>query len=187
MLKLNPNMKREPFGGHHYPQYGMTFRGDTLGKVIIDLTAFRLNNNIPAGSPEQDVLNYYAEKFPYMVMADEDRSDSPQDRDYTLWRDWIYGAWRRPPKKFVSVKEASNRWEICLVCPMHRPTDWTKTDESRELSRRSFLLTRGVDTPAKLGYCRLHHCDLSAFVFIDGVKEFSAKKDGEELESCWVK
>ncbi len=189
MLKINQHMKREPFGGHHYTQYAMTFRGETFKEVVEKLSEFRVTNNIAIGNPEQDVLLFYAVHWPFMVKED---TDSPvaitEPNDYVGWRDWIYEAWRRPPKKSVVTKEASQRWDICLKCPMHRSINWIKNGEAKELAKRAFMLRRGIDIPKDLGYCLLHKADLGAFVFIDGAKEFSAKlKTADELPTCWVK
>ena len=61
-------------GGHHFHCYGLKFTGETLGEVVGKVSSYRLNNLIPMGRPEQEVLAYYADKFPWMVDAAEDET-----------------------------------------------------------------------------------------------------------------
>lgn len=186
-LALNKNQKREPYGGHHFVEQGITFKGDTFDEVIEKVADFRKNNNYPAGDPVQDVLIFYVKHWPYMVTDDlEPKEEVPIDTKYLEWRDWIYKVWQNPPKKFLTTKEAQDRWKVCETCPFNQKKDWAKSDESTELKRRQYLLTRGIAYPSFLGFCSLHRADLGVIVFTDQPVSLSSKKDGGHYEKCWV-
>src|SRR5258705_12465900 len=111
MLKLNLNSQRLPIGGHHFREKGYMMKGENLAEVVKKVEAFRLDNHHPIGNPEQDVLFYYAVHFPWIVIYDEE-PDPEFDSDYKDWRDWLHKTWMLPPKKMVTVKEASLRWDV---------------------------------------------------------------------------
>lgn len=188
MLRLNPDAKRAPFGGHHYPEHGMTFKGESFKEVLKDVADFRRNNNLPAGDPEQEVLFYYASKFPWMVRADHGAVEPPQVKSqYHEFRDWVHKTWRKPPVSSVTTKQARERWAVCEKCPFNVPYAFRETDESSELVRRSFLLRRGITVPSFLGFCALHKADLGAFSFFEDAKSYSSKKDSTQQPApCWV-
>lgn len=188
MLKLNPNQKRQPIGGHQFVEKGVTFTGDTFKEVVEKIYNFRTTNCLVLGDPEQDILVYYARNWPFMVMDDSVAIKTISPDRLFLWRQWIVEAWSKPPHKLVSGKEAAARWEICENCPFNKRLDWKETNETAELSRRAFLLRRGMTAPSFLGFCSLHNADLSVFTFIDNPEAFSKKKkDGEKVEGCWLK
>jgi hypothetical protein len=185
MLRLNPNSKKSPPGGHHYIEYGITFRGDTFKQVAEKLKDFRLHNNIPLGNPEQEILGFYAFSWPYLVKdASEVVEDEAPDQ-FKEWRKWVQETWKNPPKKIVTLKEASDRWAVCENCPFNQQFKHDETDESAEIARRAFLLRRGMSVPDFLGFCSCHGTDLSAFVFFQPAKGFSSNKEVQP-EGCWV-
>lgn len=187
MLELNKNQKRLPIGGHHYAEYGVTFKGETFAEVVADVEKFRVNNCITIGNPEQDVLFFYMKHWPYMVVEVVGVSGKPSSK-YENWRSWIQKTWKNPPQKTLVPKEAQERWDVCKGCKFNEIMNWEQTDESKEMMRRSFLLRRGVDVPKKIGYCSRHRCDLPFFVFIEEADKFSAKsKDCEAFAGCWIK
>lgn len=185
MLKLNTNAKRQPYGGHHYPEYGVTFKGETASEVIKQVAKFRLSNNIPAGDPEQDVLLYYAKNWPWLVKGSPFFRDTMVDADYDDWRAWIYDQWKNPGST-ITTKEASQRWEICAKCPFNKAFAWKATDEIGELKKRTFLLRRGVDIPLSLGFCARHRADLGVLTFLKEAEKFSKKKEKDNFEACWL-
>lgn len=188
MLKLNTAQQRLPLGGHHYHEYGVTFRGDTFQEVVEKLKSFRLNNNISYGDPEQEVLKFYASHWPYMVRTDREGTEKEEEpQDYQDWRKWTQTTWRNPPLKRITTREATDRWNACLGCKFNKPLDWEMSDESRELSRRIFILRRGLDAPSGVGYCSLHKCDLGVFGYIGDAEKYSTKNENEEQpKECWV-
>ena len=184
-LRLNAQAKRLPFGGHQYHAYGTAFRGETLKEVVKDLSNFRINNNIPIGDPEQDILTYYVEKWPWMV-RDGGRDAEEVPDTYSEWRESIYRIWKTPPKKMLATKEAATRWAICEKCPFNQPIPPSDSVESKELVRRSNLIKRGSDTPKDLGFCGLHKMDLGILSLIDPAKEVSIAEKGKSHPGCWV-
>ncbi len=142
---------------------------------------------IPVGDPDREILTYYLDKFPYMVELSE--TDYPADPEplYTKYRQWIQVVWSNPPRKMLTTKEASMRWDICKTCPFNVKKDWPSSKESEELSRRSFMLRLGIDVPKEIGFCSLHNADLSVLSFVDSPEKFSGKKkESEKPEPCWV-
>lgn len=187
ILKLNPYQKRQPIGGHHIIEHGVTFRGETAKEVAEKLRAFRISNAIPVGDPEQDVFTFYLMHWPFMVQEDETATAPKTSKDYENWRDWVTRTWAYPPRKMLTQKEAKDRWAICQKCPCNFAKKWEETPESAETTRRAYILRRGVDVPKDLGFCVLHKADLSVFTFIDNPKDFSTAKDTIALaKDCWV-
>lgn len=189
MLQLNKDQQRRPIGGHQYPENGLLVRGESFNEVKQKLTEYRINNHIPVGDPEQDILLHYAKNWPWMVKSDPNATPKQVSGQYTLYRQWIDETWRDPPAKMISVKEATDRWETCRGCPFNRSKTWFKTPESAELARRAFLLRKGADVPEDIGICSLHFfADLSVLSFVENAAHFvDVKKDSTKPEKCWVK
>lgn len=185
--RLKLNMKREPFGGHHFRENGATLKGDNFNDVVDLLTNFRLINGRPIGNPTQEVINYYAEKFPWMVEYDlSGEEDEPVNQEYEAWRDWVSSVWGKPQNKFITRKEASFRWEVCKKCPFNIGSTWTETKESTEFSRKSLLLKRGEKTPENMVFCSLHHADIGVASFLESPRDFSRKdKNKSDHPGCW--
>lgn len=186
MLKLNPDQQRNPIGGHQFHSHGTTFIGDTFFDVIKKLTEFRVTNLLPVGDPKQEVLQYYAEKWPYMVMIDENAVELKPSDDFDLWARWVGRAWRNPPKAIVTTKEAADRFATCKTCQFNKPFSWPSTPESKALEQRTYLLRKGYEAPKDCGFCDLHKADISVFCFLSAPDAFSEKKDTEPQASCWV-
>jgi hypothetical protein len=188
MYKLNSNQKRLPFGGHHfYEKDGHMFKGETFKEVADKLSGYRINNNIPVGDPEQEILRYYWMNFPWMVKDVLETRPVARNEDYDSWRGWVSRIWKSPPKKLVTRKEASIRWEACKECPFNIQKSWSETDESSELSRRAMLIRKGAEVPEYIGFCSLHGWDLSIATFADAPNSISdKKKDGANPDGCWV-
>jgi len=175
-----------PIGGHHFIEDGINMKGDTLEAVVRKITDYRINNSRPLGDPKQEVLQYYAINWPYMVEEDEIPSKPRIKNHLDTWMSWIRSQWAFPPQRIVTSKEAEPRWAICLKCP-HNITLQPETEEHRECMRKSFLLKRGVDTPKKLGFCSLHLFDISVASFLEAPAKVSGiGKDTAQPPSCWV-
>lgn len=186
MFELRENQMRLPFGGHHYPEPGLTIRGESFKEVVDQLGRFRINNGSPMGNPEQDVLVYYAKNFPWMVRESQDNPPVIHD-DFVTWRSSIHRMWRAANKKYVTKKEASLRWESCQKCPHNLHKAWPETEESKELERRALLLRRAEKIPEDLGTCGLHEFDLGVASFLDAPSQLSNKqKDIAQPGCCWV-
>ena len=188
MLKLKENSKKSPPGGHHYVEHRVTFKGESWTEVVKKVTDFRLHNNIPQGNPSQEVLNFYADNWPWLVKEDESAPEpEPAPSQYDLWRDWIYRTWKNPPKKLVTPTEAKARWAICSTCPMNEQFKFSESSESAELTRRTFLLRRGIESSEALAFCSCHKADLASFSFFDNAKEYSRMHHPiEKPDRCWV-
>lgn len=188
-LRLNNNQKRLPFGGHHFFENSMNhlLKGETFDDVVRQLTDLRINNNVPMGDPEQEILIFYAKNYPWMVKYDMESTGVEQlSPRYQAWRRFVYNTWNKPPQKVVSNKEAAMRQERCLSCPYNQPLDWDETDESSELTRRAFLLRRGANLSQDIGFCTLHESDLGILTLVENPESYSARnKDTPNYPGCW--
>lgn len=185
-LRLNKDQQRQPIGGHHFSENGQTFKDDTFGGVVKKLTGYRLTNGMPMGEPEQDVLLFYAQKWPFMVQ--EDYADPPPMNSDTItwWMAWIRKQWGKSRGRTITSKEAAIRWETCLKCP-HNIKIEPSSPEQKEMARKSFLLRAGQDVPKDLGFCALHRHDTSVAVFTEAPVQSSEKpKDLANYPGCWV-
>jgi hypothetical protein len=182
-LEYNPNCQRQPFGGHHFTERGVTMQEDTLEELTQKLTDFRVNNGLILGNPLQDILAYYQTKWPYLVQRSEDQSQGEESARYTLWRSWLHATWKNPPKNLIPLREAKERWEVCKDCKFNRKRNWVKSLESLELTRRAFMLRRGIDVPDYLGFCAYHGADLGVFTMLEHPESFS-KAEGK-FDYCW--
>ncbi len=185
-LKLRKDQQLRPLGGHHFIEGRLRIEGETLDEVIRKLTDYRVNNSVPVGNPEQEILVYYLGKYPYMVDIDYEAVDSFTQGYYEQkWLEWIRRHWKRPASKQITPKEAESRWNVCLNCP-HNIKLSVSTQEDKESERKSFLLRRGQTTPEKLGFCSLHLWDTRASVFLEAPAEVSGKlKDAANYPGCW--
>lgn len=187
MLKLNRNQKREPFGGHHFPDHGVTFKANSYDELVKKVEQFRANNAIPLGNPSQEILEFYAKHAPFMVLPDNESIEIAPKSDYQDARDWIYKTWRNPPQKTVGRLEAKDRWECCKNCKFNVAFPDSPNGELDALKRRAFMLRKGEKIPDFLGFCSLHRADLGVFVFIEQAMNYSEKKkDTEVANGCWL-
>lgn len=184
--KLREQQQLRPLGGHHFIENKIKMDGDTLKEVVRKVTDYRVNNNQPIGDPEQQILQYYARRWPFMVDPDD---SIPEDHSNYLtdkWVSWIRSQWKAPQGKIVTTQEAQQRWEVCLKCPYNVPIRIV-TAEHVDMKRKAFLLKRGQDTPVGLGFCSRHLQDLSVSVFLETpVESSAAPKDGANPTNCWV-
>jgi len=187
MLKLNKDQMRRPIGGHHFTIHSITFRDETFDGLLEKIKEFRVANMVPIGDPHEEVLQYYADYFPYMVQADGKPYNPKIDGDYDLWARWIGRAWRNPPKSIVATKEAEMRMDTCRTCPHNKPIDIKKTPESQALNQRAYLLRRGYERPKDIHFCALHKADISVLSFCTAPDALSEKESSAEPQaSCWV-
>jgi hypothetical protein len=186
MLELNKHQQRRPYGGHHFPEFGMIVRGDSFDELVKKVKDIRLNNFHPVGDPEQDVLRFYAEKFPFMVKAKEVKAVPPPPLSEKAAA-WLRAIWVKSPSKTITKKEAEIRWAICAKCPRNQKMAWPDTEEFKEIDRRSFLIKKGMKTPDNLGFCTCHNADLGVFSVLSNAHEYSDKNQGSiQPDSCFV-
>jgi len=185
--RLNKFQKRLPLGGHHFPEKGAMIKGETFHEVDDLLTNFRLFNGRALGNPVREVTDYYASKFPWMVILEtEPVKEEELDEDYVAWRDWISGVWGKPMGKFISLRESKDRLQICRGCPHNAGKPWDESEESIEFERKSLMLKRGNLVDEKICYCDLHKADISVSCFIENPIPVSRKdKDEQDYPACW--
>lgn len=189
MIVLNRNQQRQPIGGHHYPEHGEMFTGETFHEVVEAVRNSRIRNGRTVGDPERDVLVWYANKFPYMVLDDGEKYEPPEeDPIYVEYRKWVHAVWRNPPTKFVTLRESDERLKTCRKCPMAKKVEFGDGDEAAELARRCALLRCGASVNESAGFCSCFLWPNDVTVFFDQAGRFSGrKKDSEVPKNCWVK
>lgn len=188
MIKLNEGQKREPIGGHHFKEKGHMIKGETFDEVVSNLAQYRLDNSIPLGTPKMDVLKYYAAHFPFMVLIDEN-GKPPRDpnKDYVDWREWVWEMWRKPELRFITQKEAAERWIECSQCQHNRTLRNAESREGKEIVKKTFLLRRGENVPKFVGFCACHRLDIGIASFLEAPRQRSGKReDSEQPPQCWV-
>jgi hypothetical protein len=186
MYVLKKNSHKAPFGGHQFHEYGTTIKAESYPELLEKVKNFRLTNSLPFGNPDQDILHYYVENWPWLVERADDVFVAP-DAHYESWKAWVQKTWKKPPSKIVATAQAKTRWEVCQKCPFNRPINFPASPELDEAKKRTFLMKRGIDTPPTIGYCAVHRCDIGVLSFVDNAKDFSSKKPkGGSYEDCWV-
>lgn len=188
MLRIKQAQQRQPIGGHHMASNGVMFRGDSAEEVAAKIRNHRLINGIPLGNPEQEVIDYYGRKFPWMVENDtSDQAEEKQDPNYLKWRDSVAKAWGNVQPKMVGEVVASSRWSICETCPFNIPKNWEKTNEAKEFERKVMIMNKTANVPEKMQFCSLHGHDLGYLSFIESPSPVSRKtKDKPNYDGCWV-
>lgn len=187
MMVINKSQHRRPMGGHHYPEGAIVVRGDTVEQVAEKIKDLRINNGIPVGDPYRDIIDYYEKRFPFMLKHGEEVAKKELHPRYVRFRHWIQALWKNPPKRLITKKEASLRWDICKTCPKNWKKAWDKSEESQELERRAYMMRYGQQVPEFLGYCTCHRADLPVLIYLDKPEEFSAKDKNEQApKECWL-
>lgn len=186
MLALNEKAMKQPIGGHHYACHGIMFRGDSFTEVVEKLANFRINNGIPIGNPDQEILMTYAASYPNLVKTRIGDAEKPSE-EYRKWRLWVNSVWKDPPSKQISERQAKERWKKCIGCKYLTDYPWKKTDESAQIQRRAFLLRKGAACPEKIQFCSLHLADIPVLSFIETPAKYTdAPKDKVDESGCWV-
>lgn len=184
--KLNEHQQLRPHGGHHFTAHGILMKGDTLDEVVRQIKDYRINNAIPVGDPTDEVLQYYAAKWPFMVYPDEDAKEFRPSVMKERWMKWVRVRWLKPSVKQITLKEAEARWKVCQFCPYNKPLT-PVNDEQTAIARKAFMLRRGQTIPSNIGFCALHGADIGAMVFLEAPVEVSDKpKDAANHTNCWV-
>jgi hypothetical protein len=186
MLKYKQKSMRQPFGGHNYTERSMNFAADSLEELVTKVSKFRLNNHLPIGDPEQDILRHYLKNWPWLVVDDQAPDDTDVDQDYEDWKKFVRDAYGVAGLKTITSKEAEDRWKICEKCPFNVKLEVDYDEEAHSLRKTAFLIRRGTNVPSELGYCKLHKADLSIFSILEKPGALSRKQEGVEHADCWL-
>jgi hypothetical protein len=190
-------------GDHHFPDpCGFTFRADDFPALLSKITQYRLQNGLPVGDPEQEVLTFYAKSFPWSVIEEDGRkvlsqkhttlfdnpdtnpakvSQSLQERLYA----WVNQVWRNPPAKLLAPQEAASRVSACKNCPQHLPplSDTPLNDpRAKETDRRVFVLAKCRPASDALGSCAHFGWDCRLACLLPNPSGGGEK----EPAGCWV-
>jgi len=187
MLKLNKDQQVLPDGGHHFSTRGIMFRADSFEELLEKVADFRIANMILPGDLNEEILQYYAECFPQMVLSDGKPYKPKIDGTYEQWARWMGMAWRSPVKANVAPKEAEMRTDICKTCPRNKPMNFQESPGLSSLKQRSYILTRGYGNTDKINFCDLHRADISVLSFSSTPDALSEKESSAEPQACcWV-
>jgi hypothetical protein len=160
MIKLRRDYSKRPPGGDHYPDpSGVTIKGKDVDDLLKNITAYRLKNSLPWGSPELEVAIYYCEIFPGGV------EHNPAEREgdaHFEWRPvdymerWVNKLWLHAHNRLVGAEAIDGRTATCRRCPFHRVWE-ADLDLASQVSihRKLWILSQG-NLPAGVGYCSFH-------------------------------
>jgi hypothetical protein len=182
MLYYNDKQQKPPLGGHQYSQSGNMMKAESFKDLVKDVTEFRIRNSIPVGRPDQDILQFYAEKWPWTVLSDG-QPVPKDDENFSRWRSWLHKSWTSGPVKMRSATEAKERWKICIDCGWRKKVV-SETSESKSLEGKSLILRHGQETPS-LGFCSLHGIDLDVASFYAHTEHHRNTKE-KGPDNCWV-
>jgi DNA-directed RNA polymerase subunit RPC12/RpoP len=187
MLRLKSNSMKLPIGGHHFVERSITFKAESFEDLAEKVRDFRLNNSIPIGDVENDILLYYANNWPWLVEEDPEQVSVKKNDLYDKWRDWAFGAKKRPIRKFVTDKEMALRYETCKECPYRVTIKPKHRDEYDAIMRKIFAYARGSMVCESNQFCRLHSVGIPVLLAADSPKEVLPMKDGQSHPKCWIK
>lgn len=182
MLHYNDKQHIPPHGGHQFSERGAQFKADSFDDLKEQVSEFRIRNSIPVGLPDQDILKFYAGKWPWTVISDG--LPAPEENsDFSRWRQWIHKSWSGGPVKMKTATEAKERWKICIDCSFRKKVV-SDSAESKALEGKSLILRSGQQTPS-LGFCSLHGVDLDVLSFHAQTETNRNTKD-KGPANCWV-
>jgi hypothetical protein len=180
--QLNYGHQHQPMEDHSFVDDGQLLTAKTLKGLVAAVREYRERNFHPAGDPEQEIAEYYCQKYPWLVQeAKHPEICPPEPKDGALEavERFVRAVWITPPKYLLTPEEREVRAQICRACPFNAAVDLAG---SRELIRRQYLIAKG-DTAIGVGYCEFHRWHAGLACCIPGAK--LARPGGPE--ECWVK
>jgi hypothetical protein len=190
-----------PPGGYHFitatPEGGtLKIESHSVESVQELLLKYRLNNNLPVGNPQQEVIDYICGTWPHFCTETTEAFLVPAmsiTREAHLSRrvsDWTARLWALGSDNAVAQPEADRRAAICSSCPQnkdYRPGACAPCVES--LDRLSFIWLRNRSTPfdQSLGGCRACGANLKTAVQASRLPPLSDADKNSLDPSCWRK
>jgi hypothetical protein len=157
---LNFSHQHQPMEDHSFVDDGQLLTSKTLRGLVAAVRAYRETNGFPVGDPEQDIAQYYCQKYPWLVSPLKNPPESPL-RAQELTGEaaameavecFVRELWHNPPKRPCEARETVARIAVCRECPYQQPLDMTR---NRECTRRAYLIAKG-ELAKDIGYCEHH-------------------------------
>jgi hypothetical protein len=187
MKRFKKQIGHQIQGGFHYhiPD-GPTIMSESvipeeaLDDLCDQVTAYRVNNGLPSGSPVDEITDWYAEHFPFCVENGEREEPKKQDELTLDIINWTNRQWKLPPKALVDTGTAHRRQERCLGCKFRDNVIEDSSPAGKEAKRRLFLLSRGMLLGEETGWCIINKWDnrLACFLPNPEIRESYSK--------CWI-
>jgi hypothetical protein len=181
--QLNYHHQHQPMEDHSFIDDGQLVTAKTLKGLVAAVREYRERNFHPVGDPEQEIAEYYCQKYPWLVQeAKHPEICPPEPKDGALEavEQFVRAVWRDPPKRLLVQEEIEVRAQICRECPWNVPVDLSG---NREVVRRKYLIARG-ETPEGCGWCEFHRWHAGLAACIPDVTKLSRPGPPEE---CWVR
>lgn len=187
MRHINTSAQRKPIGGHHFTDRGQIIRADSFADLVKAVADYRLANSWPLGTPQEDVLAYYATIAPWLIVDDglPPRAVGIPTHIQPL-REWLNEVYKTGNVTLCSKTEAKERWAGCDGCKYASEIDWAYSRETEEMERRASLLKGMRPTPLDDSFCRLHKWPTSVATYMHKPK-FSEVNKERSPEACFVR
>ncbi len=156
-----------PPGGFHFiektPTGEFKIESTSLASVQAALLTYRLNNNVPVGNPQQEVVDYICNNWPHFCSDNAEPylvPANPISREAHLSRrvsDWTRQIFDLGSDNTVAPAEAERRAAICAACPLNADFHAGACGPCVEsLERIGFVWLRNRKTSfdEKLGGCK---------------------------------
>lgn len=166
-MPAKPKTSVVPPGGFHYIEQingrELKLESTSVESVQELLLRYRLNNGLPVGNPQQDVVDYICNNWPHFCTDATEpylTPANPMPREAHLSRrvsDWTVKLWELGAKNEISAQEADRRASICAACPLNADYHGGACGPCVEsLERLGFIWLRSRATrfDDKLGGCR---------------------------------
>lgn len=186
-IQLKRNSMRQPFGGHHFAEKSITFKAESFDDLVGKVRDFRIANGIKVGSPEEDILIYYAKNWPWLVEEDKCPPKRQTNERYDKWSEFILRIKKSPIRKYANDKDMRIRYETCEKCKFRKKIQARDKDEFNALKQKVFVSCRGLMICDMDQFCDLHQAPIPVLLAADSPREVLPKKDGNTAPECWIK
>lgn len=130
---------------------GVVHRGDSWARLISVVTRYRLDNKLPAGNPEREIIEQACNRYPDRCQETKNaRLNAATDTSNVRILSWLLRVIdSKDALEYVPEGEARRRMAICAACP--RQVDWRHKCASCT-ARADSLYTKLLDgRPATFG------------------------------------
>ncbi len=187
---LNPHVL-PPNGFYFVDSDEVRFTAPTLAKLVTAITEYRAMNNIAAGDPRQEVVDFTCARYPSGCRSNAKPLKAvaehlPLVSRVTRWLTIIIRGMSKQPGSYVSKLEANRRAAICLQCP--HQANWLNQCPgcAAGMRRLSSSVRRGMEADGgeKLLGCGVLGEDTRTSVFLD---KLAPSARPELPDFCWRK
>ncbi len=180
-----------PPGGWHYLENETKISSWSKDSLVTELTEYRIANNLPLGSPQNDIENYVCTNWPHFCLGPKPaqlaRRKAKKIHISTVDRiaGWINSRLLRK-HELETQDVAERRAAVCLDCPKNIPIPGHCSPCNAERKRKLTLLTEGKKVPQKLGYCNATYQANEGAIWLPK-ETLRLPENKEDLDpKCWM-